>query len=123
MQIRTHKPINVLNLIVRCCKTVMPASSIMIVYYIIPKGICGHLNDNGFDAGPAVSHDFDVAEKIMGFLNHSSAKFSFIGPDRKPVTISTIPQCLDIARIIKDTGLLNYKQARIPVSSGLNLQA
>ena len=39
------------------------------------------------------------------------------------VTISTIPQCFHIAKTIRDTGLPNYRQARIPLSSGLNLQA
>ena len=53
----------------------------------IPNGIGGDLNDDSFDSGPSVSHDFDIADKIRGFLNHSSGNFSFIGPDRDLVTI------------------------------------
>ena len=48
--------------------------------------------------------------------------FSFIGPDRDLVTISTIPQCFQIAGIIRGTGLPNYRQARIPLRLGINLQ-
>ena len=89
----------------------------------IPNGIEGHLHDNNLDSDLSVSHDFDIADKIRGFLNHSSGNFSFIGPDRDQVTISTIQQCFDIAKVIRDTGLPNYMQARIPLNSGLNLQA
>ena len=89
----------------------------------MPNGIGGHLHDNNLDPDLSVSHDFDIIDKTRGFFNHSSGHFSFIGPDRDLVTISTIPQCFDIAKIIRDTGLPNYMQARIPLSSGLNLQA
>ena len=89
----------------------------------IPNGIWGHLNDDSLGSGLSVSHDFDIVDKTRGFLNHNSGNFSFIGPDRDLVTIPAIPQCFDIAKIIRDTGLTNYMQARIPVSSGLILQA
>ena len=89
----------------------------------VPNGIGGHLTNNDLDSDLSVSHDFDIADKVRGFLNHSSGEFSFIGPDRDIVTISTISQCFQIAEVIRDTGLPNYRQSRIPLSSGLNLQA
>ena len=88
-----------------------------------PQWYWGHLTNNDLDSDLSVSHDFDIADKVRGFLNHSSGEFSFIGPDRDIVTISTISQCFQIAEVIRDTGLPNYRQARIPLRSGLNLQA
>ena len=58
----------------------------------------------------------------MGFLNHSVREFSFIGPDRLPVDVTDIDQCVNIANIIASMGLPNYAQARIPLKSGLNIQ-
>ena len=89
----------------------------------IPNGISGHLCDLDHDNGPSVTHDFDIVDKCRGFLNHDSANFAFIGPDRDLIDISSIDQCLNIANVIQDTGRPNYRQARIPIRSGLNLQA
>ena len=46
----------------------------------ILNGVWGHLKDGVLDAGLSVSHDFDIADKTRGFLNHSSANVSFTGP-------------------------------------------
>ena len=89
----------------------------------VPNGIGGHLVGSDRDSDLSVSYDFNIADKVRGFLNHSSGEFSFTGPDRDLITISTIPQCFQIAEIIRGTGLPNYRQARIPLRSGLNLQA
>ena len=88
-----------------------------------PNGIWDHLNDDELDAGLAVSHDFDIVNKTGGFLNDSSANFSFTCPDREHVNISTIHQCFVMADIIRNTGPPNYRQTKIPISAGLNLQA
>ena len=58
--------------------------------------------------------------KIIGFLNHSVDEFQFIGPDRFPV--KTFDQCFSIASTIASTGLSNYAQEKIPLTSGLNIQ-
>ena len=49
--------------------------------------------------------------------------FDFIGPYRQPVAVTTIPQLLAIADTIRSTGLPNYKAARIPIKSDLNVDA
>ena len=49
-----------------------------------------------------------------------STQFEFIGTDREVVAIKNADQYLDIAR---NMGQPNYKQARIPVKSGINLGA
>ena len=54
---------------------------------------------------------------------HQSTCFEFIGPDREPVDLSNVQEFLEIAHIINDTGTSNYKQARIPIKSGLNIEA
>ena len=46
-----------------------------------------------------------------------------MGPDREPVEIENKQQYLRIAEIIRKTGVLIYKRARIPIKSGLNLSA
>ena len=50
-------------------------------------------------------------------------EFEFIGPDRQPVAISSIEQLMAIADIIRSTQLPNYKAARIPIESSLNVRA
>ena len=45
------------------------------------------------------------------------------GPDRNPITIKTIEECICWARVIGSTGCPNYKLARIPLNSGLNIPA
>ena len=66
--------------------------------YSIPNGLGGHLYGNYLESDLSVSHDFDIVDKTRSFLNQSSGKFSFIGPDRDLVTIFTIPQCFDIGK-------------------------
>ena len=60
---------------------------------------------------------------MRGFLNHSLADFTFIGPDRTSVHIDTVDKCIQIADIIRQTGRPNYQAARFPLSSGLNIEA
>ena len=49
--------------------------------------------------------------------------FKFIGPDRQPSTSTTLRDYTHMANIIEATGLPNYKLARFPIQSGLNLDA
>ena len=64
--------------------------------------------------------DFNYPDKKIGFMNLEATGFSFIGPDREPTKIDRL---LKIVDIILSTGLPNYQMARIPVESGLNIQA
>ena len=64
-----------------------------------------------------VQCDFVIADKDRGFLNHHSADFSFIGPGREVTSIDNILQYMHTADIIRNTGLPNYRQARIPLKS------
>ena len=80
----------------------------------VPHGIRAHI---GQDTHPGVS----IPSKRVGFLNHSPEKFQFIGPDRAPITVSSIDKCLQIASVISDTGVPNYVKARVPLVSGLNI--
>ena len=61
--------------------------------------------------------------KTKGFINHIVSEFQFVGPDRVPVEITTVEQCIEIASIIRSTGAPNYQKARNPLVSGLNIEA
>ena len=75
------------------------------------------------DMGNSHSSDFAIATKTRGFLFQESGDFVFIGPDKKPINITTVNQCITIADLVRETNKPNYQQARFPVHSGLNLQA
>ena len=51
----------------------------------------------------------------MGFLSHEDTVFEFIGPDRPQVCIDSVEKCIEIASIIRTTGVPNYKMARVPI--------
>ena len=74
-----------------------------------------------FDKRTAV--DFNYPDKTVGYLNQAPTDFTFIGPDRAPVEISSVDKLLQIADVILSTGVPNYRMARIPVKSGLNVEA
>ena len=67
--------------------------------------------------------DFNFKGKNRGHLVHQSTSFEFIGPDRESVTLSNVQEFLKIAHIVNETGTSNYRQARIPIKSGLNIEA
>ena len=70
-----------------------------------------------------LTNDINDPHKTMGYLAHDATDFCFVGPDRLPQSIDTVDQFVAVAKIIQSTGLPNYKMARIPVSSSLNIQA
>ena len=72
---------------------------------------------------PSLIRDFNYPNKTVGYLAQESTDFEFIGLDRHPVAITTLLQLLEIADIIRSTGYPNYKVARIPILSGLNVKA
>ena len=67
-------------------------------------------------------YDFNDNSRDIGFLPQASTDFEFIGPDRPSILIDTVDKYIEIANIILDTGLPNYKQAHIPLQSGLNIE-
>ena len=68
----------------------------------------------------SVDHDINIIAMNRGFLNYQHKDFEFIGPDRKPVSIDTIDQCIEIANTISSTKVPNCVEARFPIHSGLN---
>ena len=85
----------------------------------VPQGIQAHMGHDLRLEG--VMCNASIPDKNTGFLNHAPAKFQFIGPDRAPVNINSINKCLHVADVIRGTGVPNYRQARIPLVSGLNI--
>ena len=69
------------------------------------------------------NHDFNYPNKTTGYLAQEDTEFKFIGPDRQPVAITSIKQLMAIADVIRSTHVPNYKAARIPIQSGLNIRA
>ena len=67
--------------------------------------------------------DFNYPDKRTGYLTQEQTDFSFIGPDREPVELNSIDTLLNIADIIRHTGQPNYKCARIPIKSSLQVEA
>ena len=67
--------------------------------------------------------DFNYPDKKVGFINLEATDFSFVGPDREVVKLDSIDKLIKTADTILSTGVLNYQEARIPIESGLNVQA
>ena len=67
--------------------------------------------------------DYNIPTKKVGYFAMENTDFRFVGPDRLPVTKDSIDKCLQVANIIKNTGLPNYHMATIPLTSGLNIPA
>ena len=88
----------------------------------VPNSITALLNVDT-KTNPQVDHDAYIPSKTVGFLSHEDTVFKFIGPDRSPVSIDSVDKCIEIANVIKSTGLPNYRLARIPIISNLNIEA
>ena len=76
-----------------------------------------------FSIRPSQARDFNYPDKKVGYLTQVQTDFQFIGPDREPVELNSIDILLNIANIIRDTGQPNYKCTRIPIKSGLQVEA
>ena len=88
---------------------------------VVPR-IFRNLGDDS-EFGKDLINDPMFPDKVKGFINHVISEFEFVGPDRAPVEITTVEQCIEIASIIRSTGVPNYREARIPLVSGLNIKA
>ena len=71
---------------------------------------------------PVVSDFYDSSKKL-GFLALQGSQFKFIGPDRDSPNPLSLLDYISMARAIRATGLPNYKRARFPIHSNLNIQA
>ena len=89
---------------------------------LIPSSITALLGDDTVKPSQ-VKYDAYIPSKTVGFLSHENICFEFIGPDRPPVCINSVERCIEIANIIRDTGVPNYKVARIPIISNLIVEA
>ena len=79
--------------------------------------------ENFIEPSSGNPRDFNDPDKDRGFISLEETEFKFIGPDRDFCPYDSIDQVTRIGNIIKATGLPNYKQARFPVRSNLNLPA
>ena len=82
----------------------------------------------GFSSPDRGDNKFQLVDKYFpdkrtSFIALQQDTFTFIGPDRQEVCIDSIDKCLLISRIVRDTNEPNYKVARFPLKSGLNLRA
>ena len=82
-----------------------------------------HIIDLGCHIYDAPVTDKNIAGKNRGFLATTVKQFEFIGPDRSPQKLDSISDYITAAKTIRSTGVLNYKQAWIPVISTLNIAA
>ena len=115
------------------CVKLSPSDIVKIDYFpysdlvVTSPGVTIQMEQIASDAHPQedirARVDNNCTDKVRSFLNHSEANFTFIGPDREPVLISDINQCVTIAKLIQETGKPNYALARIPLKSDLNIDA
>ena len=64
-----------------------------------PQGFFGAYDDQG--RATTQLTDFHFPDKRRYFLLLESGSFNFVSPDRLPVTIDSVDQCIDIANIIR----------------------
>ena len=81
------------------------------------------VNRISVDGAQDARHDFNYHDKEVGYLSLSATDFEFIGPDKEPVCIDSIEKLIPIANSIRASGLPNYRAVRIPIKSGLNVEA
>ena len=95
------------------------------VTYIEPNvdtSMRNHLRDHSEGASSVPPSDYNDPNKRTGNLTLQGMAFTFIGPDR-PVKFDCVEQYFGIEDTILSTGLPNYKMARYPIQSELNLPA
>ena len=67
-----------------------------------------------------VPRDFNYPDKRVGFLAQANIDFCFIGPDKEPVELNSVGKLLEVAHLIRESGLPNF---RIPIKSCLKVRA
>ena len=59
----------------------------------------------------------------MTLVKNLGSRFEFVGPDRDNPSPLSLSDYISMAIVIHSTGLPNYRQARLPVHSNLNIEA
>ena len=67
--------------------------------------------------------DINYPTKVKGYIAMQPTEFKFIGPDRPGIDTIDSEQYLKLARTVKESGVPNYRQVRVPTKSGLNIEA
>ena len=66
--------------------------------------------------------DINYPDKGRGYIALQPTDFRFIGPDRPGIDTSNLDLYLKVAGTVRQSGLPNYRQVRIPINLGLNIQ-
>ena len=69
------------------------------------------------------SKDTNYHNKEWGYISLHPTKFEFIGPDRPSIDPRNVDQYLHLAKKVKESGVPNYRQVRVPIKSDLNIEA
>ena len=70
-----------------------------------------------------LSRDTNYASKEWGYISLQPTEFKFIGPDRPGIDPRNVDQYLHLAKIVEESGVPNYRQVRVPIKSGINVNA
>ena len=81
-----------------------------------------HTRRSGIVDSP-LCRDINYPDKAKGYKALEPTSFQFIGPDRASIDIESIDHYFDVACIIKQSGLPNYRQVRVPLNSGLCIES
>ena len=108
---------NSLDTVSNSCKSVDNGSIIAIVH---DAGV----NVASSDKRQTCQHrDINYPTKFKGYIAKQPTEFKFIGPDRPGIGTNDSEQYLKLARTIRESGVPNYRQVRVPIKSGLNIEA
>ena len=97
------------------------------VHYDLPNTHDANINLDHHEMGTnwhgQLGAGINYPDKNRGYIALQPTDFQFIGPDRPGIDTSDLDFYLKVARTIRQSGVANYRQIRIPVISGLNIQA
>ena len=66
--------------------------------------------------------DINYPTKLKGYIALQPTKFEYIGPSRLGIDTKNSDQYLRLAKMVRESGLPNYRQVRVPIKSGLNIE-
>ena len=69
-------------------------------HILVPKSDSDSVTDPINHIHDYVTEDAYIPSQRIGFLSHQKEEFEFVGPDRQPVTIQTVEQCIHWANVI-----------------------
>ena len=86
----------------------------------IPINVTNNTNKTFHEDNPQLDKnvtDVNLKSKTRGVLNLECTNFQFLGPDRDLIEYRDIDHVCQLAKIIQDTGLPNYRIARFRFES------